>query len=91
MKYAIDRTATFKRDYKRAIKRNLPIEKLQAVIGKLARGEELPPANHDHSLSGNWSNHRECHIAPDWLLIYQIKESVLVLELTRTGTHADLF
>lgn len=91
MKYAIDRTATFKRDYKRAIKRNLPIEKLQAVIGKLARGEELPPANHDHSLSGNWSNHRECHIAPDWLLIYQIKESVLVLELTRTCTHADLF
>ena len=90
MKYAIDRTATFKRDYKRAIKRNLPIEKLQAVIGKLARGEELPPANHDHSLSGNWSNHRECHIAPDWLLIYQIKESVLVLELTRTCTHADL-
>jgi len=91
VKYEIDRTSAFKRDYKKAIKRNLPIEKLQAVISKLANGEELPPRNHDHALSNNWANHRECHIAPDWLLIYQIKEYVLVLELTRTGTHADLF
>ena len=91
MKYAVDTTSAFKRDYKRALKRHLPIEKLQAVVAKLANGEPLPPANRDHALTGNWANHRECHIAPDWLLIYQIKESVLVLELTRTGTHADLF
>lgn len=91
MKYAVDTTSAFKRDYKRALKRHLPIEKLQAVVAKLANGEPLPPANRDHALTGNWANHRECHIAPDWLLIYQIKESVLALELTRTGTHADLF
>ena len=91
MKYEIDRTSAFKRDYKKAVKRHLPIAKLQAVVALLANGEPLPPANRDHALSGNWANHRECHIAPDWLLIYQIKESVLVLELTRTGTHADLF
>lgn len=91
MKYVVDTTSAFKRDYKKAVKRHLPIEKLQAVVAKLANGEPLPPANRDHALTGNWANHRECHIAPDWLLIYQIKESVLVLELTRTGTHADLF
>ena len=91
MKYAVDTTSAFKRDYKRALKRHLPIAKLQAVVVKLANGEPLPPTNRDHALTGNWANHRECHIAPDWLLIYQIKESVLALELTRTGTHADLF
>ena len=91
MKYELDRTSTFKRDYKKAVKRHLPIEKMQAVVAKLANDEPLPPANRDHALTGNWANHRECHIAPDWLLIYQIKGSVLVLELTRTGTHADLF
>lgn len=91
MKYAVDTTSAFKRDYKKALKRHLPIAKLQAVVAKLANGEPLPPTNRDHALTGNWANHRECHIAPDWLLIYQIKGSVLVLELTRTGTHADLF
>lgn len=91
MKYAIDRTSAFKRDYKLAKRRNLPIQKLQEVVAKLANGEPLPPANRDHPLTNNWANHRECHIAPDWLLIYQIKEEVLVLELTRTGTHSDLF
>jgi len=91
VKYEIDRTTAFKRDYKKAIKRNLPIEKLQEVISKLANGEELPPRNHDHALSNNWANHRECHIESDWLLIYQVKENALILELTRTGTHSDLF
>ncbi len=91
MKYAIDRTSAFKRDYKRAIKRGLPMQKLKDVVAKLANGEPLPSANRDHPLSGNWAEHRECHIASDWLLIYQIKDSKLVLELTRTGTYADLF
>ena len=91
MKYEVDRTNVFKRDYKRAKKRGLDLQKLKDVVTKLADGETLPPANKDHALTGNWIHHRECHIAPDWLLIYQIHESVLVLELTRTGTHSDLF
>ena len=90
-KYTVDWTGRFKRDYKLAIRRGLDISKLDDIIGKLARGEPLPPANHDHPLTNNWVNHRECHIAPDWLLIYQIHEDILVLELTRTGTHSDLF
>ena len=91
MKYEVDRTNVFKRDYKRAKKRGLDLQKLKDVVTKLADGENLPPANKDHALTGNWIHHRECHIAPDWLLIYQIHENVLVLELTRTGTHSDLF
>ena len=73
------------------MKRHLPIEKLQTIVEKLRNGEELPPANRDHALTGNWANHRECHIAADWLLIYQIHEDILILELTRTGSHSDLF
>ena len=91
MKYEVDRTNVFKRDYKRAKKRGLDLQKLKDVVTKLANGETLPPANKDHALTGNWIHHRECHIAPDWLLIYQIHENVLVLELTRTGTPSDLF
>lgn len=91
MKYDVRHTAAFKRDYKRALKRNLPIARLQAVVEKLRNGEELPAANRDHALSGRWANHRECHIAPDWLLIYQIHNNILILELTRTGSHSDLF
>ena len=90
-KYTVDWTGRFKRDYKLVIRRRLDISKLDDIIGKLANGEVLPPENHDHPLIGNWANHRECHIAPDWLLIYQIHEDILILELTRTGTHSDLF
>ena len=90
-KYFVNWTNPFKKDYKRAIRRGLDIAKIDAVIAKLANGEELPAANRDHALTGPWANHRECHIAPDWLLIYQIYANVLVLELTRTGTHSDLF
>ena len=91
MKYEVDRTNVFKRDYKRAKKRGLDLQKLKDVVTKLANGETLPPANEGHARTGKWIRHRECHIAPDWLLIYQIHENVLVLELTRTGTHSDLF
>ena len=91
MKYNVRHTSAFKRDYKLMLKRHLPIEKLQTIVEKLRNGEELPPANRDHALTGNWTNHRECHIAPDWLLIYQIHEDILILELTRTGSHSDLF
>ncbi|MBR4907427.1 MAG: type II toxin-antitoxin system YafQ family toxin [Acidaminococcaceae bacterium] len=73
------------------MKRNMDMDLLDDIIRKLARGETLPDKNKDHDLSGDWVGHRECHILPDWLLIYKIDESVLVLTLTRTGTHSDLF
>ncbi len=91
MKYIVKKTKAFKKDYKRVLKRGLDISKLQNVVALIANGEDLPTSLHDHPLSNNWESHRECHIAPDWLLIYHIAEDVLVLELTRTGSHSDLF
>ena len=73
------------------MKRGLKITLLDEIIAKLALGEPLDESNHDHPLSGNWARHRECHILPDWLLIYRIEEDVLVLVLSRTGSHSDLF
>lgn len=90
-KYAVKFTAQFKRDYKLAMKRGQKIRLLDEIITKLAMGEALPEKNKDHALSGDWHGHRECHILPDWLLIYRIEDDVLVLTLTRTGTHSDLF
>lgn len=58
---------------------------------KLAGGEQLPEKNKDHALTGNWTGHRECHIQPDWLLVYRIENDLLILTLARTGTHSDLF
>ena len=84
-------TNQFRKDYKQAIKRGMKIELLDDIIRKLARGEELPEKNHDHALTGNWIGHRECHVQPDWLLVYRIEDDILVLTLSRTGTHADLF
>lgn len=91
MKRDIVWTAQFKKDYKLAMKRRLDIELLDDIIRTLSRGETLPPKNKDHSLSGEWAGHRECHIQPDWLLIYRIDDDVLVLTLSRTGTHSDFF
>ncbi len=84
-------TSKFKKDYKTIIKRNLDINLLDEAIRILARGDVLPQQYNDHSLSGNWKGFRECHIAPDWLLIYSIEDNNLVLVLSRTGTHSDLF
>ena len=84
-------TIQFKRDYKLAMKRNIDIELLDNIICALYRGEVLPEKYRDHALTGDWIGHRECHILPDWLLVYRIDDDVLVLTLTRTGTHADLF
>lgn len=81
----------FKKDYKRIKKRGYNISLLAEVIDKLANQEELDKKYKDHALVGQWIGFRECHIAPDWLLIYQIKEDELVLTLTRTGTHTELF
>lgn len=84
-------TTQFKKDYKLALKRHLDIELLDNVIRILSRGETLPERNKDHALTGEWVGHRECHILPDWLLVYRIEDDVLVLTLSRTGTHSDLF
>ena len=90
-KYEIKNTTQFKKDYKLAKRRGLNLNLLKDIVTKLANGETLAPTHKDHSLSGNWTGHRECHIQPDWLLIYRYEEEVLVLTLSRTGTHSDLF
>lgn len=90
-KYTVKLTTQFKKDYKLAMKRGLKISLLEDVIAALAMDKPLPEKNKDHALSGNWAGHRECHILPDWLLIYRIEDEILVLTLTRTGTHSDLF
>ena len=82
-------TNQFKKDYKLAIKRRLDIDLLDNRM--LASGEPLPDKNKDHALTGNWVGHRECHVQPDWLLVYRIEDDLLVLTLARTGTHSDLF
>lgn len=91
LRYLVKKTSKFRKDYKLAEKRNLDISLLDGVIAKLAKGETLDSKYRDHSLGGNWALHRECHIAPDWLLVYYIEEDILVLTLVRTGSHSDLF
>lgn len=83
--------STFKKDFKRIVKRGYNIRLLEEVIELLASGQILPEKYRDHSLIGNYADCRECHITPDWLLIYKISNSELILYLTRTGTHSDLF
>lgn len=83
--------AAFKRDYKRIKKRGYDLRLLEDVIALLAEGQELPASYRDHALTGDYSGCRECHIAPDWLLVYEVLQDELLLYLTRTGTHSDLF
>lgn len=90
-KYIVKTTTQFKKDFKLVKKRGLKMELLREVITVLAMGETLPEKNKDHALAGNWIGHRECHILPNWLLVYRLEDEVLVLTLTRTGTHSDLF
>lgn len=91
MIYEIKPTNQFKKDLKAIQKRGYDLDALTEVIRMLANGEKLPEKNRDHLLTGNYAGCRECHIAPDWLLIYEISNSNLFLYLTRTGTHSDLF
>lgn len=91
MKYEVKPSDQFKKDLKIAAKRGYKIELLTEVIKKLANGEVLEPKYKDHQLSGNFGFYRECHIQPDWLLIYEIDGTELILYLTRTGTHSVLF
>ena len=84
-------TNQYKKDVKLAKKRNYKMEELYSVVSKLANDEPLEEKYHDHALEGNWIGHRELHIRPDWLLIYRKKDDLLILELSRTGSHSDLF
>lgn len=90
MKYTIQRTSSFKKDYKLIKKRGYHVEKLKVVVALLADGQDLPEVYRDHALTGNWVGFRECHIEPDWLLVYRFYDEQLILSLTRTGTHSDL-
>lgn len=83
----------FKKDYKLALKRGCDPKKLERVITLLCQEEQLPASYRDHALvnSRNYKNVRECHIQPDWLLVYRIVQDRLVLQLLRTGTHSNLF
>jgi mRNA interferase YafQ len=89
MTRVITRTAAFKKDYKRMQKRGFIMERLINIIRLLADGKKLEERHRDHALHGNYEGNRECHVEPDWLLIYTSTEEEL--GLTRTGTHSDLF
>lgn len=91
MKYKIKFTSRFKKDLKQAKKQGKDIEKLFDIVEKIAKNEKLDEKYRDHPLAGNFKGSRECHIEPDFLLIYEKFEDLLVLSLVRTGSHADLF
>lgn len=91
MKYLIHMTSQFKKDLKLAHKRKYPLEQIHSIITQLANGETLAQKHKDHALTGTYAHYRKCHITPDWLLIYTIQEQELILVLSRTGTHSDLF
>ena len=84
-------TGQFLKDYKRLKRRGYNIEMLENVIDTLLKEMPLDRRHRDHSLSGNYAGFRECHILPDWLLIYAVDKGNLILTASRTGTHADLF
>lgn len=85
----VNTSGKFKKDLKTCVKRGYDLKKLENVINILRIPEKLPEKNKDHYLTGNYKGRKECHIAPDWLLIYEIYNNELYLD--RTGTHSDLF
>lgn len=89
--YHVSLTGQFKKDLKQAKKRGLDLQDLFAVIELLANDQPLPEKNRDHGLHGDYIGYRECHISPDWLLIYQKDTEIRIITLYRTGTHSDLF
>ena len=91
MKYGVKFTNQFKKDLKLAKKQNKDLDKLFDVVNVLADGGILDARYRDHDLSGDYKGTRECHIEPDWLLVYEIRDEVLVLMLYRLGTHSELF
>ena len=91
MNYTVKPTSKFQKDLKKIQRRGYNLALLTEVIKMIASREELPAKYRDHPLIGNYGSCRECHITPDWLLIYEQSENDLILYLTRTGTHSDLF
>lgn len=91
MKYEVKLTSQFKRDLKLARKQGKDIDKLFDVVSTLAEGKKLDSKYRDHNLSGDYAGCRECHVEPDWLLIYEVMDHVLVLMVYRVGTHSELF
>ena len=91
MKYEVVKLKRFRKNLTKMLRRGKDINKLETVVSILARGEQLPAKYKDHALSGDLEGLRDCHIENDWLLLYYIEDNVLVLTLTDTGTHADLF
>ena len=89
--YNVKVTSKFRKDYKAMEKRNMNMSLLDDIISKLAQGISLPVHNRDHALTGNYAGHRSCHVMPDWVLIYRIYNENLVLSLTRTGSHSDVY
>jgi mRNA interferase YafQ len=89
--FEVKYTTRFKKDYKLLKKRGYDMNKLLDVIDILREGHKLPPQYKDHPLHGDYEGHRDCHIESDWILIYYKNENSLVLSLTRTGTHSDVF
>ena len=87
----IKRTTKFKKEFKIAIRRGCDMEVFEYVVRELANERKLDEKFRDHALTGNFAGFRECHLAPDWLLVYQIDKGELVLTLSRTGTHSDIF
>lgn len=84
-------TPSFERDYKKIKKRGYDLTLLKKVITLLSEGTPLPKKYREHTLKGNYKGYTECHILPDWLLIYKIEKEVMIISLARTGTHSDLF
>lgn len=91
MKYEIVTSKHFRKDIKLAQKRGCNLDNVRNIIKKLANGETLEAKYRDHLLTGNYAGFRKCHVTPDYLLVYKIKEEELILFLFRTGTHSDLF
>lgn len=91
MKYEVKLTSQFKRDLKLAKKQGKNIDKLFGVIGMIAEGKKLDKKYRDHALSGDYAGCRECHVEPDWLLLYEVMDNVLVLMVYRVGSHSELF
>jgi len=89
MSFAVKRTTRFKKDFKLMLKQGKQIKELETVMIRLIKQESLEPKYKDHELRGNYEGRRECHIKPDWLLIYKISDVQLIFE--RTGSHSDLF
>lgn len=91
MMYEVKFTSAFKKSYKLMKKRGLDMSALDDVVDTLRQGKPLDEKHHDHALTGNFVGFRECHIKPDWLLIYLIENNILTLTLVDTGSHSDIF